>query len=54
VSTITAQDPAGVLVYLVREKKLRAAALEELVDRRSGLLGISRVAGDMRRLHDWH
>jgi acetate kinase len=44
-------DP-GVLVYLMREKKLTAAALEELVDRRSGLLGISGVGSDMRRLHE--
>ena len=43
-------DP-GVLVYLMREKKLDAAMLEELVDRRSGVLGISGVSGDMRRLH---
>ena len=43
-------DP-GVLVYLMREKKFDAAMLEELVDRRSGLLGISGVGGDMRRLH---
>jgi acetate kinase len=42
-------DP-GVLVYLMREKKLDAATLEDLVDRRSGLLGISGVSGDMRRL----
>jgi acetate kinase len=44
-------DP-GVLVYLVREKKLDAAMLEELVNRRSGLLGISGVSSDMRRLHE--
>jgi acetate kinase len=44
-------DP-GVLVYLMREKKLDAAMLEELIDRRSGLLGISGVGGDMRRLHE--
>ena len=43
-------DP-GVLVYLMREKKFDAAMLEELVDGRSGLLGISGVGGDMRRLH---
>ena len=43
-------DP-GVLVYLMREKKYDAAMLEELIDRRSGLLGISGVGGDMRRLH---
>ena len=44
-------DP-GVLVYLMREKKFDAAMLEELVDHRSGLLGISGVASDMRRLHE--
>jgi acetate kinase len=44
-------DP-GVLVYLLREKKLDAAQLEDLVNRRCGLLGISAVDGDMRRLHE--
>jgi acetate kinase len=44
-------DP-GVLVYLMREKKFDAAMLEELVDRRSGLLGISGVGSDMRRLQE--
>jgi acetate kinase len=44
-------DP-GVLVYLMREKKFDAAMLEELVDRRSGLLGISKLGSDMRRLHE--
>ncbi len=44
-------DP-GVLVYLMREKKFDGARLEALVDQRSGLLGISGVSGDMRRLHD--
>ncbi|MEI9997563.1 MAG: acetate/propionate family kinase [Rhizomicrobium sp.] len=42
-------DP-GVLVYLAREKTMDAAMLEDLVDRRSGLLGISGVGSDMRRL----
>jgi acetate kinase len=44
-------DP-GVLVYLMRAKKFDAAMLEELVDRRSGLLGISGIGSDMRRLHE--
>jgi acetate kinase len=44
-------DP-GVLVYLMREKQFDAARLEALVDQRSGLLGISGVSGDMRRLHE--
>ncbi len=44
-------DP-GVLMYLLREKQFDAARLEELVDHRSGLLGISGVSSDMRRLHE--
>ena len=44
-------DP-GVLVYLMREKKFDAAMLEELVNHRSGLLGISGVGSDMRRLRE--
>lgn len=44
-------DP-GVLVYLVREKKFDVTQLEALVDQRSGLLGISGISGDMRRLHE--
>ena len=36
----------------MREKQFNAAMLEEFIDRRSGLLGISGVDGDMRRLHD--
>jgi len=44
-------DP-GVLVYLMREKQFDAAMLENLVDHRSGLLGISGIGSDMRRLHD--
>ena len=43
-------DP-GVLIYLLRLKKLDAVMLEELVERRSGLLGVSGVDSDMRRLH---
>ena len=44
-------DP-GVLVYLMREKKLDAAMIEDLVDRRSGLLGLSGIASDLRFLRD--
>ena len=43
-------DP-GVLMYLMREKKLDAVAMETLVDHESGLLGISGIDSDMRRLH---
>jgi acetate kinase len=44
-------DP-GVLIYLMREMKFDATLIEELVDHRSGLLGISGVGSDMRRLHE--
>ena len=44
-------DP-GVLIYLMREKGFDADRLEDIVDHQAGLLGISGVAGDMRRLHE--
>lgn len=44
-------DP-GVLIYLMREKKFDVSMLEELVDHRSGLLGISGIGSDMRRLRE--
>jgi acetate kinase len=44
-------DP-GVLIYLMREKKLDAAMLEDMIDHHSGLLGISGISSDMRRLHE--
>lgn len=44
-------DP-GVLLYLMREMKFNAAKLAELVDHKSGLLAISGVSSDMRRLHE--
>jgi acetate kinase len=44
-------DP-GVLVYLMREKKIDVAMLEDLIDHQSGLTGISGISSDMRRLHD--
>lgn len=42
-------DP-GVLIYLLREKKYDADRLDEIFNRRSGLLGISRLSSDMRTL----
>ena len=42
-------DP-GLLVYLAREKAFDPALLEDLVNRRSGLLGISGIDSDMRLL----
>lgn len=43
-------DP-GVLIYLMRRRGLDAEQLEQLVDHRSGLLGISGESSDMRELH---
>jgi acetate kinase len=44
-------DP-GVLLYLMREKHLDDQALETMLDRHSGLAGISGATGDMRRLRE--
>jgi acetate kinase len=44
-----AVDP-GVLLYLMREKHMDADALEEMLYRRSGLLGVSGLSSDMRVL----
>lgn len=44
-------DP-GVLLFLMRERGFDAAGCEALVNQRSGLLGISGLSGDMRRLHE--
>lgn len=44
-------DP-GVLAYLVRERQFDAAALEQLIDHRSGMLGVSSLSGDLRRLRE--
>ena len=43
-------DP-GLLIYLMREKGMDAEQLEALVNRRSGLIGVSGLSGDMRELH---
>jgi acetate kinase len=42
-------DP-GLLLYLQRSAGLDAATLDELLNQRSGLLGVSGLSGDMRRL----
>ena len=43
-------DP-GVLLYILRSNGNNVAELEDLLDRRSGLLGISGKSRDMRELH---
>jgi acetate kinase len=42
-------DP-GVLLYLLAERKMTPAALNELVNQRAGLLGVSATSADMRDL----
>jgi acetate kinase len=42
-------DP-GVLIHLIRNEKLSADELNELVNRQSGLLGVSETSSDMRDL----
>ena len=44
-----ALDP-GVLLYLMQEYRMDAAAIEDLIYRKSGLLGVSGVSSDMRTL----
>ena len=44
-------DP-GVLIYLLRAKKFDVGMLEELINHQSGLLGVSGVDSDMRRLRE--
>jgi acetate kinase len=41
---------AGVLLYLMDERGMDARALEDLIYRRSGLLGVSGISSDMRAL----
>ncbi len=44
-------DP-GVLLYMLRTAHSTPEELEKLLDQESGLLGISGISGDMRRLHE--
>lgn len=44
-----ALDP-GVLLYLMETRKLDAKGIEDLIYRRSGLLGVSGISSDMRSL----
>jgi acetate kinase len=44
-----ALDP-GVIVYLMQRHHMDAAAIEDLIYRKSGLLGVSDISSDMRAL----
>ncbi|HEX6122589.1 MAG TPA: acetate/propionate family kinase [Ktedonobacterales bacterium] len=47
-STRSGELDPGVPLYLLRERGLSAEALAELIERQSGLLGVSALSGDMR------
>jgi acetate kinase len=42
-------DP-GILTYLMRQGRLQAHEIDEMLNRKSGLLGISGISGDMREI----
>jgi acetate kinase len=42
-------DP-GILTYLMRQKQLSGPQLDEVLNQKSGLLGISGISGDMRQI----
>jgi len=42
-------DP-GILTYLMRARELRGEDIDDVLNRRSGLLGISGISGDMRQV----
>ena len=46
-----ALDP-GVLLYLLMERRMNAKDIEDLLYRRSGLLGVSGISSDMRTLRE--
>ncbi|HKN61419.1 MAG TPA: acetate/propionate family kinase [Candidatus Acidoferrales bacterium] len=50
-STRTGDLDPGVLLYILRTSGSHVEELEELLDKESGLLGISGISGDMRLLH---
>jgi acetate kinase len=42
-------DP-GILTYLIRQGRLRGQEIDDVLNRKSGLLGISGISGDMREI----
>ncbi len=49
-STRTGDMDPGVLLYLLKERRMTPAALREIVSEKSGLLGVSGISPDMRDL----
>ena len=50
--TRTGQLDPGVVLYLLAEKRLSPAEIETLIYKESGLLGLSGISGDWRRLEE--
>jgi acetate kinase len=42
-------DP-GILIYLMRQGQLQAQEIDDMLNKKSGLLGISGISGDMREI----
>ncbi len=51
-STRSGEIDAGILLHLLKVDRMDAAALEKLLYKQSGLLGISGISGDMRELEE--
>ncbi len=51
-STRTGDLDPGVILFLLQQDKMTPAAIKEMVNRRSGLLGVSGITDDMRELLD--
>ena len=51
-STRVGEIDAGILLHLMKTDRMDAAALEQLLYKEAGLLGISGVSGDMRELEE--
>jgi acetate kinase len=51
-STRVGEIDAGILLHLLKADRMDAAALETLLYKQSGLLGISGISGDMRELEE--
>ncbi len=49
-STRTGDIDPGVILYLLEHKKMSPDEINELINRRSGLLGVSGISGDMKEL----
>jgi acetate kinase len=51
-STRTGDLDPGVIVYLLKERRIDASLLNRMVNKQSGLLGVSGISSDMKELLD--